>query len=178
MSLDAVLTRYAVQLTARLSAVVLAAGLIVAARRLRGGHRGLWRTLDISAFGAFVAAHTVHFACLVLLARSTNGASIRGTGGWVPAMLVAALFYLGCGGAMRLKARQTAVWNTPGERRAEMLTLGALWLVFFQAYAGRLLDTPPFAFLALCLFYALVTFLLAAAKSPLERADSGTVQSV
>ena len=177
MSLDRDLILEAVRLTARLSAVLLAANLIVASRRVRARGGSPWRGSDIGTLGAFIGSHTVHFICLILLASATGGESIRRSGGWTPAVVVASIFYLGCGAVLRVKLRPGIGWRTRGQRRMEASILGVLWLVFFQAYAGRLLASAWFAALALGLLFSLLAF-AARLKSSLVQPDPNALQSV
>src|SRR5207237_931291 len=105
MVLDAAVTLEAVRWTARLSALLLTVNLIVVSRRVRVRGGSPWRAIDAGTFGAFLGSHTVHFIFLIVLASGTDGRSIRDSGGWIPAIVVATIFYLGCGTAMRVKLR-------------------------------------------------------------------------
>ena len=142
MVLDAAVTLEAVRWTARLSALLLTVNLIVVSRRVRVRGGSPWRAIDAGTFGAFLGSHTVHFIFLIVLASGTDGRSIRDSGGWIPAIVVATIFYLGCGTAMRVKLRPATGWRTRGQRRTETSVLGILWLVFFQAYATRPMASP------------------------------------
>src|SRR6185295_19546363 len=61
------------------------------------------QTVDIATFAAFLVSHTIHFASVALLALATDGSSIRESGGWAAAMIVASLFYLSGWGVLRGK---------------------------------------------------------------------------
>jgi hypothetical protein len=177
MALDAAVMLQAVRWTARMSALLLAVNLVVASRRLHERSGSAGRASDIGTFAAFIGSHTVHFICLILLASATGGRSISDSGGWTAAMLVATVFYLGCAAVLRVKMRFGTGWRTRGQRRTEAGILALLWLVFFQAYAGRSLASLWFAGLAAGLLCALVT-LASRLKSSLVPADPNALQSV
>jgi hypothetical protein len=196
MFLDAAVVALAVRTTARISAVLLAANLIVAARRLTTPAPGVpnsaapdsnparrardvaaARNLDLATFAAFLVSHTIHFASVALLALATDGSSMRDAGGWTAAMVVGILFYLGGWGVVRGKRRPAGVWMSAGQRRREIGVLSVIWLIFFQAFALRF-DTPLFAVLALGLVYSLVRFLAAALRSPTDAASQSAPASV
>ena len=133
--------------------------------RSRGAQNFLgWRdarTLDLATFAAFLVSHTVHFASVALLAFATDGASMRNSGGWIAAMVVASLFFLGTWGVFRGKRRAGDSWTSTWSRRREIIVLTVIWLIFFQAFALRF-ERPLFAVLAAGLLYSLVRFLVAA----------------
>jgi hypothetical protein len=129
------------------------------------------RTLDLATFAAFLVSHTVHFASVASLAFATDGASIRDTGGWIAAMVVATLFFLSTWGVFRGKRRVGDRWTSTWSRRREIIVLTVIWLIFFQAYALRF-GRPLFAVLAAGLLYSLVRLLVAA------RQPSSVVRSV
>jgi len=166
-----------VRATARVSAAVFAASLAAAARRLSvgdaRGQRGLTptgsrlhaaRRADIGAFAAFLAAHTIHFAAVLMLAAATGGENIRNAGGWLPTLAAAAAFYASCAVVLRGKLRQAARWTTTGTRRLDVATMAIVWLVFFQAYALRVFQSPWFAALAVVLAAAFALFAAAASR--------------
>jgi hypothetical protein len=126
------------------------------------------RTLDLVTFAAFLFSHTVHFTSVALLAFATDGASMRNSGGWIAAMIVASLFYLSAWGVFRGKRRGGDGWTSTWSRRREIIVLTVIWLVFFQAFALRL-GRPLFAVLAAGLLYALVRFLVAAGQPSSHR---------
>jgi hypothetical protein len=95
------------------------------------------RRLDIATFTAFLVSHTIHFASVALLALVTNGDSMRNSGGWIAAMVVATLFYLGGWGVLRAKQRPTHGWAGTRQRRRETSVLAIVWAVFFLAFLGR-----------------------------------------
>jgi len=187
MFLDADVVAVAVRATARISAVLLATNLIVAARRLSAesdGPERPWRsipvrTLDISTFAAFLVSHTIHFACVALLALATDGASMRGNlGGWTAAMIVAALFYLGGWGVLRAKLRRTDGWAGSGQRLCEMSVLAIVWTVFFLGFLGRSTRSLLFGSLTIALLASLALFAGAAIRSSIARADSARPETV
>jgi hypothetical protein len=207
MFLDPAVVALAVRTTARISAVLLATNLIVAARRLSAAPdstllpqstqrtqtlsrlipprprrpRRLFqaRTLDTSTFAAFLVSHTIHFACVALLARATNGESMRDNlGGWTAAMIVAALFYLGGWAVLRAKQRPTHEWAGTRQRLREMGVLAIVWTVFFLAFLGRSTGSLLFGSLTIALVVSLGLFVVAGIRSPIARANSGKPQPV
>ena len=164
MAVDAQQAALAVRVTARLSAVIVAINLLSATRRAEAVEsRGL-RTMYVATFLAFLASHTVHFVCVWLLALATGGDNIRKAGGWVVVILAALVFYAGVAVVLRLKMRPDG-WRNARERRVELALLVIVWLVFFQAYALRLLQSWLFAALAVLLAYSVAAFLRAALRS-------------
>jgi hypothetical protein len=194
MFLDAAVAIIAVRTTARISAVLLAANLVATARRLwattpaepdtnrtptlLSGLVSRVRTIDVATFAAFLVSHTIHFASVALLALATDGSSIRNTGGWTPAMVVATLFYVGCWGVLRAKQRPTNGWVGTHQRILEMSVLAIVWTVFFLGFLGRSTGSPLFLSLTIALVFALVLFTVAGVRSPIARAGPGTLQSV
>jgi len=171
MPLGAEETAVVVRLTARVSAAVFAAGLVAAARRLASGESaaGAARRADIAAFGAFLGAHTIHFAAVLMLAAATSGANIRSAGGWLPTLAVAAAFYAACGAVLRGKLRAAPRWTTAAARRLDVATMAIVWIVFFQAYALRLLQSAWFTALAVALAASLGLYAAAAASGKASR---------
>jgi hypothetical protein len=178
-----------VRATARLSALLLVTNLFVAARRLSHvSPTGLeavsaksWRPareLDIASFVAFLVSHTIHFACVALLALATGGESMRDSGGWTAAMIVAALFYLGGWGVFRAKQRPTHGWVGTRQRLREMSVLAIVWTVFFLGFLGRSTRSLPFASLTIALLLSLALFGVTGVRSPIARSGPGKVQSV
>ena len=153
-----------VRATARLSAVVVAVNLLTAARRAVTVGSAALRTMDVATFLAFLASHTVHFACVWLLAVATGGDNIRRAGGWILVVMAALVFYAGAGVVLVVK-RRPGGWRSARERRLEVGLLVIVWLVFFQAYALRLLQSWLFAALAVLLAYSVAAFLRAALRS-------------
>jgi hypothetical protein len=168
MAIDAQQAALLVRATARVSAVIVAANLLAAARRAEPARSSALRTMDVSTFLAFLVSHTLHFACVWLLAVATGGDNIRRAGGWVLVVMAALVFYAGAGAVLRVKLRPRG-WRSARERRIELGLLVIVWLVFFQAYALRLLQSWLFAALAVLLAYSVAGFLRAALKS--EPAD-------
>ena len=163
MGLDPEETALLVRATARVSALVFAASLAAAARRLAAGTDiRAARRADIAAFGAFLGTHTIHFASVLMLAAATGGENIRDAGGWIPTLAAAGAFYASSASVLRGKLRQTARWATSGARRLDVATMAILWLVFFQAYALRLFQSVWFAALAAVLAASRALFAAAA----------------
>jgi len=168
MSIDAGLAALLVRATARVSAVILSASLLVAARRLGGHEKAALpviagaRRLDVATFTAFIASQTIHFICVALLTIAISGANIDGPGGYPAVVAVGLLFYAGCALVRRAKQRPDAEWASRPQWHREVWPLVAIWLVFFVAYASRPLQSWFFAGLALVLLYSLARFLIAA----------------
>jgi hypothetical protein len=162
MPLDADTAALLVRLTARISAVLLVSSLLVAARRLR---TGAWRRADVGLFVAFIVSHTVHFACVALLARATGGATIASRGGWLLNVVIAGFFYVACAWIVRAKMRSGRQWVTDASRRREIVPLTLLWIVFTQAYLVRWRESWAFAALAVALIVAIVSFFRASLRS-------------
>ena len=158
MPLDAEQAALLVRVTARISAGLLAANLLMSARRITDGS-GLDRTADVRLFVAFIISHTIHFVCVGLLAFATNGANLESRLGYVPVSALGILFYIGCAMTLAVKVRKGARWTTRRQRNTEVWVLVAIWGGFAQAYVARLRQSPLFAVLALVLVFSLVLFL-------------------
>ena len=164
MTVDAQQAAMLVRITARVSAVIVAGNLLAAARRAESVGSSALRTMDVATFVAFLASHTVHFACVWLLAVATAGDNIRRAGGWMLVDMAALAFYAGAGIVLRVKLRPRG-WRSVPERRLELGLLVIVSLVFFQAYALRLLQSWFFAALAALLAYSVAGFVRAALRS-------------
>jgi len=165
MAMDADLAALLVRATARVSAVILSASLLAAARRIGGPQRAAPRTngerarrLDVAAFIAFIVSQTIHFICVALLTIATAGANIDGPGGYPAVVAVGLLFYAGCAAVLRVKRRASVDWTTPRQRRIELWSLLPIWLVFFVAYASRGRQSWLFAALAIVLLLSMARF--------------------
>lgn len=166
MTLTADQAALLVRATARVSAVILAANLLAAAKRVSTGDpAGHGRHLDVRLFAAFIASHTIHFICVGLLTIATSGANIDARTGYTPVIAVGVLFYVGCFVVMRAKQRPMAGWLSARQRRAEVWPLVAIWLAFVQAYISRPLQSWLFAALAGGLLYALGRFVIEVKRS-------------
>jgi hypothetical protein len=150
-----------VRVTARISATLFAASLVVACARIRDNR---FRSADLGVFGALVVSHTIHFFCVGLLAIATSGGNIRTRGGWMANVVIAALFYTGCIVILRAKRRPTPAWPTVRARRTEVWVLAAIGLAFAQAYIIRLTESWLFAALAVWLLGSLIWFLRRATR--------------
>jgi hypothetical protein len=147
-----------VRVTARISAALLAANLLVSARRISDG-RAVYRSADVRLFVAFIISHTIHFVCVGLLALATNGANLESPLGYMPVIVVGLLFYVGCAGILRVKMRDGDGWTTRSQRNIELWLLVAVWLGFAQAYVPRVFQSAPFAALGVVLVASLLWFL-------------------
>jgi hypothetical protein len=166
MALDAEQAAALVRVTARVSAVIVATNLLVAARRIGGGGSATaLRTADLATFAAFLVSHTIHFICVALLGAATGDENIRNAGGWPLVVAAAALFYAGAAVVLRLKARPVAEWPSAGQKRLETGLLVVVWLVFFQAYALRFTQSWLFAVLAVLLLYSVARLVREALRS-------------
>ena len=166
MALDAEQAATLVRVTARVSAVIVATNLLVAARRIGGGGSpAALRTADIATFAAFLVSHTIHFICVALLSAATGGENIRNAGGWPLVVAAAAVFYAGAAVVLRIKARPVAGWTSAVQKRLETALLVVVWLVFFQAYALRFTQSWLFAVLAVLLLYSVARLVREALRS-------------
>jgi hypothetical protein len=168
--LDAQVAALLVRVTARVSAVLLAGSLLVAARRLAGAvagapPTGATRLADVSVFAAFVVSHTIHFGCVTLLALAIDGRNIRDSGGWIPVLAVGALFYVGSFLVLRVKLRAAGFWASASDGRREAIPLVLIWLVFFQAFILRATQWWFFAALSAALLYSVARFLYVTLRS-------------
>lgn len=162
MSLDAEQAALFVRVTARTSAALLAASLLVSARRITEGD---YRLPDVRLFIAFIVSHTIHFICVGLLAAATHGANLESRFGYVAVSSLGILFYLACAAILRMKMRSGDRWDTRRERNTEVLPLVAVWLGFAQAYVLRAHQSLLFAALAIALVSSVIWFLIRALKS-------------
>jgi hypothetical protein len=178
MAVDAGQALLLVRATARVSAVILAGNLLVAARRVRGeegpaqaghylrrGDGGDVRRADVVTFAAFIVSHTIHFICVTLLIVATRGGHIDARAADALLVAVGLLFYLACAAVLRVKLRGASGWPRPKDRLIEVWMLAAIWLAFFQAYVTRPLQWWLFPALAIVLLYALARFVSASLRS-------------
>lgn len=168
MTLDAEQAALVVRVTARISAALLAANLLVSARRITDG-RGVYRSADVRLFAAFIISHTIHFICVGVLALATNGANLESPLGYTPVILVGLLFYVGCAGILRVKMRDGDRWSTRSQRNTELWLLVAVWLGFAQAYVPRLFQSPLFTALGVVLLASNVWFVSRALREEVSR---------
>jgi hypothetical protein len=176
MMMDADQAALFVRATARVSAIILSANLIVAARRVGAPESGALRTnearmLDIRLFVAFIVSHTIHFICVGLLTIATGGANIDARSGYTGVILVGIVFYIACAAVLRVKLRDGAAWTQPRPRHIEMWSLVGIWVAFFQAYITRPLQSWLFAALAIVLLYSVARFLSVALRGKGPRSE-------
>jgi hypothetical protein len=132
-----------VRLTARLSAAVFAAALIVSAAGNQHDRRRLY--FGTRLFAAFIAAHTIHFLTVGWLAVVTAGGNIRERDGWAVAVTVALLFYIAVFFVLR-------AWGDAAVGRSSSRTLRvtaeaalvAIAAVFLNSYVGRAVRMPVY----------------------------------
>jgi hypothetical protein len=98
--LDAQVAALLVRVTARVSAVLLAASLLAAARRISGALlspplAGGARLVDVAVFAAFLVSHTIHFGCVCCWPSPPMARTSGIRGGWIAVLPVGALFYVG-----------------------------------------------------------------------------------
>ncbi|MBI3493139.1 MAG: hypothetical protein HY047_15375, partial [Acidobacteria bacterium] len=155
-----------VRVTARISAGILAADLLVAARRVGSAEAGRHaRSADIATFAAFIVSHTIHFICVGLLTVATAGENVRIRGGPIPVVAFGLLFYVACLAVLHVKRRPAARWTNARDLRLETWLVLALWVTFFQAYATRFLQSWLFTVLAAGLAYSVARFVARALRS-------------
>jgi hypothetical protein len=148
-----------VRLTARLSATLFAAAVILFA--LGYPHHQRRQHLGARLLAGFIAAHTVHFATVAWLAVVTAGDNIRERDGWAAVALVATLFYA----AVFLVGRAWTEW-TRGHVPSRMLRImanvavAAIAAAFLSAYVARVALIPVYWLPALALA-GIVTLYLA-----------------
>ena len=99
-------------------------------------------------------------------------------GGWIGAMVVATLFYLGGWGVLRAKQRPTHGWVGTRQRLCEMSVLAIVWTVFFLGFLGRSTRSLLFGSLTFALVVSLPLFAVAGVRSPIALTNSGKPQSV
>lgn len=167
MTFDAEHAALLVRATARVSAAILAVNFLVAARRVSGASSGTIdvRRIDVATFASFVVSHTIHFICVGLLTIATAGANIDARSGYVPVVALGVVFYFACVAVVRVKRRPSLEWADRRQRRTELWLLAGIWVAFFQAYAGRLLEWWLFTALAALLLYSVARFVTAALRS-------------
>ena len=124
-----------VRLTARLSAAMFAAALLVFATGYPHAPRRLH--LGTRLFADFIAAHTIHFATVAWLAAVTAGANIRERDGWAVVLTVAVLFFAA---AFLVVRAWSAVAKGQPARRLFLpanLAVGAIAAAFLNSYVAR-----------------------------------------
>jgi hypothetical protein len=162
--MDAEQAALLVRVTARVSAVILAANLLVAAQRMGEPERPTLRLRDVGLFVAFIVSHTIHFLCVGLLTIAAAGANIDVRGGYTGVIMLGIIFYVACAAVLRVKMRCGSAWTQPRSRRIEVWSLVGIWLAFFQAYITRPLQSWLFAALAIVLLYSVARFSSAALR--------------
>ena len=131
------------RLTARLSAALFAAGLMLFAAGYP--HHQRRQYIGTRLFAGFIVAHTIHFVTVACLAVVTAGENIRERDGWIAVVTVAVLFYAAA--LLVLRA-----WNDAMRGRSRWRTLGvvanvavvAIAAVFLNSYLARVAHRPVY----------------------------------
>jgi hypothetical protein len=130
MTVDAQQAAMLVRVTARVSAVIVAGNLLAATRRAESVGSSALRAMDVATFVAFLASHTVHFACVWLLAVATAGDNIRRAGGWMLVDIAALAFYAGAGIVLRVKLRPRGWRSAPSAASSSFCSSSSGWCSF------------------------------------------------
>jgi hypothetical protein len=128
-----------VRLTARVSAAVFAAALIVFAAGYQHDQRRL--SFGTRLFAGFIVAHTVHFATVAWLAIVTSGENIRERDGWAVVATVALLFYAAVFVVVRAWGN-AAMGSSSRSLRMANVAIVAIAAVFLNSYLARVAAMP------------------------------------
>jgi hypothetical protein len=128
-----------VRLTARISAALFAAALIVFAAGYQHDQRRLYVAKRL--FAGFIVAHTVHFATVAWLAVVTSGENIRERDGWAFVLTVALLFYAAVFCVVRAWGN-AAMGSSPRSLRMANVAIVAIAAVFLNSYLTRVAEMP------------------------------------
>jgi hypothetical protein len=155
-----------VRLTARLSATLFAAAVILFA--VGYPHHRRRQRLGARLFIGFIAAHTVHFATVAWLAVVTAGDNIRERDGWAAVSIVAALFCV----AGFLVVRAWTEWtrgHVPSRTRRIVanVAVAAIAAAFLSAYGARVALMPVYWLPALALAGIVALYLARMLAAPL-----------
>jgi hypothetical protein len=139
------------RITARVSAASFATALFGFAARRR-----LSRRVPVRLFGAFLAAHAIHFTIVFLLGYATGGENFQARGGYPLTIAVGALFTAAAiAGFLRVRAFQPAPWM----RLAGGVGIGFIWFAFTASIVGRIVAFPIYAVETAVLAAAFLAFL-------------------
>jgi hypothetical protein len=163
-----------VRLTARLSAAIFAAALMLSAAGYQHDRR---RLFGARLFAGFVVAHTIHFVTVAWLAVVTAGENIRGRDGWAVVVTVALLFYMAV--LLVLRASGDAAVGHSSSRSLRVtanVAVVAIAAVFLNSYRARVVRMPVYWLPALGLAGIVALYFVrtrGAALPPLRRQRSG-----
>jgi hypothetical protein len=146
-----------VRLTARASATLFAAALILFAIGPRPGRRGV--RYAIRLFLGFVLAHTIHFSAVVWLAVLTAGENIQERDGWTVVLAVGALFYFAA--FLIVRAWRGIDSGRMLPRRdgvAANAAITSIALAFLNSYLSRVPDKPIYWLPAICLVASVAVY--------------------
>jgi hypothetical protein len=132
-----------VRLTARVSAVIFAAALILFAAGYPHDRRRLY--VGTRLFAGFIVAHTIHFATVAWLAVVTSGENIEERDGWPVVVTVALLFYMAVFAVLR--AWGDAAMGRSSSRSLRVtanVAVVAVAAVFFNSYLARAVRMPVY----------------------------------
>lgn len=132
-----------VRLTARLSAAIFAAALVLFA----AGYQHDRRRLDCGTrlFAGFIVAHTIHFVTVVWLAVVTAGENIRERDGWAVVGMVALLFYMAVFLVLRAWGDAAAGRSSSRSLRVTAkVAVVAIAAVFVNSYLARVVRMPVY----------------------------------
>jgi hypothetical protein len=136
---DQAIAELLVRLTARISAGMFAASLIVFAAGYQHDQRRLY--VGTRLFAGFIVAHTVHFATVAWLAVVTSGENIRERDGWAVVATVALLFYAAAFFVFRAWGN-AAMGSSSRSLRMANAAIVAIAAVFLNSYLARVAAMP------------------------------------
>jgi hypothetical protein len=164
-----------VRLTARASATLFAAALILFATGSRSGRSGV--RYGIRLFLGFVLAHTIHFSAVVWLAVLTAGENIEERDGWTVVLTVGALFYFAAFLIVRAwRAIDSGRTLPRRDRLAANAAITLIALAFLNSYLARVPDRRIFWLPAICLVVSVAVYFvrLRAVTNPARRAAASS----
>ncbi|HXW08104.1 MAG TPA: hypothetical protein VD833_22935 [Vicinamibacterales bacterium] len=130
-----------VRVTARVSAALFAAALILFAAGYQYNRRRLY--FGTCLFAGFIVAHTIHFLTVAWLAVVTAGENLRERGGGAVAMAIALLFYMAVFSVLRAWG-DAAVGRSSSRslRVTANVALVAIAAVILNSYLARVVRMP------------------------------------
>jgi hypothetical protein len=129
-----------VRLTARLSAAIFAAALVLFAAGYQHDRRHLYAGSRL--FAGFVVAHTIHFLTVAWLAFVTAGDNIRERDGWAVVVTVALLFYMAVFSVLRAWGDAAVGRSSRRLRVTANVAVVAIAAVFLNSYLARVVRMP------------------------------------
>jgi hypothetical protein len=153
-----------VRLTARLSAALFAAALILFAAGYPHDQRRQY--VGTRLFEGFIVAHTIHFVTVAWLAVVTSGENIRERDGWAAVGTVAVLFYAAA--FVIVRAWNDVMTGHSPSRKLRVtanVAVAAIAAVFLNSYFARVALMPIYWLLAVGLA-GIVAVYLARMRAP------------